>query len=348
MNMKKRRVGIVCVHANPFHETIIVPLQREIRLLGPTYTPVLITVKRTEEDFIKQISYINANARCDLFVLIGMSITETFCRLYLDRAGIPCLFVAIPTPGKLTFLKPFLRSLEKPGGLISGVTSEGNPARYAQDIIKFYPRISRIVLPYYPDGLAGIVGKNALAITEQLRNAGMTIYAKPISTTHEAAAEIDAHMNDVDGILFMEGCPANDIAEETAIAAWKNRKIFFSSYGLVGIGVGATVSFGADDAIYAAPLAEKIRLYFEEHIPIGGQPVTILPDMRHCMVNEAMFCQIRYVDDLLDKLHKDASIEFFHEWPTKFNPRVGVDDSMCYDPSTGRWYEKEESSDGQP
>jgi len=344
--MKKRRIGAIYCQGNPTHEIIMIALHREVRLLGPDYILVVMPTKKGDEDsVVKELNSAGGVASCEMLVPIGMFITEIVCRLYGNGFGIPICFVAVPRPNEQPFLQPFIHSLERPGGLVSGVTAEGNLSRYAYDIAKFYPLVSRIILPYCPSRLGGIVGETALAIAEHLRKIGMIVHAEPISTPQEAAAKIDAHMSDIDGIIFMEGCLTNDIAAETAVIAWQNEKVFFVSQ-VAGIELGAAVSFGADCAVYAAPLAEKIRLYFEEHVPMGRQPIIILPDTRHCMVNRTMLCQVRHVDHLFDEFLKDNTIEVIREWPTGFKPDLGVDDSMCYDPTTGGWSEKEESSDG--
>jgi len=341
MTMKPRRVGILYLFNNPIHRTLALTLQAEIEKLKDNYSPALFPVERKEESVLQRVTSQGA-LDCDLLVLVGSLIFETVHEFYKTSGERSSIFVGLGKPERFEFVKrhPF------PGGQISGVTMEfGSLTRYAEEIAKFYPYISRLILPYEPYKLEGLVAKRAQATAEYLRNNNFTVYDIPVSTPQEAAKAIDKHMDKIDGIVFMECCVTEAIVEVTAATAWKNEKLLFISQGEDGLRVGAAVSFGVQITIYISHVLGMIRKYFERYVPIGRQPVTILPDTRCCMVNKMMLRQISDGETILKKLAKDPAFEIRHEWPTEFKGGLWLNERTCYNPDGGMG--DEEDSDEQ-
>ena len=318
MERKCRVVIIVCLK-DQMHNTIAFHLMKNLQLItatGLNYT-VAISPVIFEERALRLTMSLHIAGNYDVVVVIGDFFSRLLAqKIYQELIPLPTVFIGVSDPVRLGLVE----SLERPGGNVSGliVAPSNLYVTYAEKIALFYPHISRILIPYWPNAFSGVVGHGAIAGAQYLRSKGFIVELQETETAPGVKAIVDRHIASFDAVWLLEGCISCSIIPSIAYKCWKQSKILFCSGSRDGIEVGgAAASYGLDLTKYATEAGTMIRRYWEGRVSLGLQPVIQLTGTRTLFFNEDLLVIAGIPRALIDALRGQDDCEVLKVWVNK-------------------------------
>ena len=283
--MKKCNVFIMGLIEQDDHRQIAASLRTMLnKIKTPTeeYKPYILLCGDTLEDTQKAL-YENASNGCDVIISIGCHMTTTIVRIHTDEGPIPTIFVGVPNPINLGLMK----SLQKPGGTLSGVFMEEPSAEHhAQQLFVLYPYVTKICMPYNPKSIGSLIQERATLLIKALTALGFEITPQLVSTAQDAIDFVTNNIDSFDAVLLLEGCSAAAFAEKPiAYICAQADRFLLSSNGMAGINHGASFSYGCPNNILLPEVVNMIRQFWNGRKPLGNLPATVLPSNRNLFVN---------------------------------------------------------------
>lgn len=251
------------------------------------YIPHVYFCDKEDPNAIRNTIEKNKFAEKDLTISIGMSMTEQVFAISNDIGGLPTLFVGVPNPVELGVIK----SLEKPGGYMSGVRIEKvDPHLFAQEIKMLHPHVTDILIIYNPESFKGYFKENYQNIFENLKLIGFNIDAQKTKSATKAESLLYKKIEAVQAILLLEGCElAPSISGKIAYVAACTERFYISTTGERGIHAGAPIAYGCDDDVLLNPLIDQMDAYLIKRKSLGALPVITLPaNTRKLYINKFM------------------------------------------------------------
>ncbi len=275
------------------------------------YSPALISSRFDERDFRFNMLEV-MKKKYDLLVPIGnyfTTLTDSVCK-ELDTV-VQTVFVAVTESVALGLIQSF----KSPGGYISGVIfADESPTIYAQKVALLRPRVSKILVPYGPARLSGLLEKRAEETAGSLQAAGVQPVLVPICSAEEVLTALDENIDNVDAIMLLEGCFSIMVIAMIVARAWPKKKLVISAGGADALCLGATAAYGRSHSDIAHDTVKMIHRTLGERMPLANQPVVVLPSNRAFVVNEALLQQAGDADSLLTKLHS-LGVVVVRFWP---------------------------------
>jgi putative ABC transport system substrate-binding protein len=168
--------------------------------------------------------------------------------------GVEVVFVPVTDPVGAGIVK----SINQPGGNVTGITNGGSDSRRLEWLLKIDPDIKRVYVPYNSDDLSPLS-----ALTETIAAAGklgVQLELAPATTSEAMLEAIRVMPEDIDAIFILPDSLAISHLEEFVQATYE-RRLPMSAPTTSQVSGGALMSFGLgffEGGKQAARLADQI------------------------------------------------------------------------------------------
>ena len=286
--MKKCNVFLMGLVKQDDHKQVALSLMtmlNEIKTPTEEYKPYILLCGDTLEDTQKAL-YENVSDGCDVIVSIGHQMTGVVTQIHINEGPIPTVFVGASNPTSFKTIK----SLDRPGGAMSGVcVAELSATDYAQQLKFLYPYVTKISIPYQPQGMQGLIQQRAAKLTQALQETGFEVITHTVTEPQEALDWLQDTIEEIQAVLLIEGCIVSDYAESSiAYLCAATERIFISSNGLTGIYRGAPFAYGMENTLMLTEVVNMIRRFWRDRKLLGMQPVVTLPSTHQVFINTFM------------------------------------------------------------
>jgi len=245
------------------------------------YEPNIVRIMDNQDSLQDVISAVICRRKPDVLITIGEQCTVA-AKAVIDEinGGCPIIFVGVRDP----LYHKLIDSYEKPNGCFTGVVRESAPLlAEAEYFSLLYPAVKTVLVPYSENDPHLL--NRAIQLKRYLTSVGMNVFISPITAnTHNLITLIKSYIPQIKGLIFLEGCYSNSAQAEVAFLCWEHEIVFFGS-GLYAIDNGAACALGGELKPMAEEVYKKLRLFWEERMPTGSIPITILPTDAECLVN---------------------------------------------------------------
>jgi ABC-type uncharacterized transport system substrate-binding protein len=310
--MKKCNVFLMGLAKHDDHKEIALSLMamlNEIKTPTEEYKPYILLCEDTPKSIQKSLQN-NASDGCDVIVSLGHQTTSIITILRPEIGLIPTVFVGVPAPETLGIIQ----SLEKPGGVMSGVCfAEPSAKDLAEQLQILYPYVTKIHIPYEENGMQGLIKARAESVMKELQSIGFEIIMRPVVSPQEAIDWLEDTIQDIQVILLIEGCIVSHFAESyVAYLCAITDRILISSNGLLGIEQGASFAYGMKNTLMLPEAVNMIRRFWRDRKLLGTQPVVTLPDTRQLFVNKFKLPWLPRI--LLEKIYTHPKFHVLFKW----------------------------------
>jgi hypothetical protein len=311
--MKQCNVFILGISEYEEHKLIALSLMNSLKQIKTTheeYKPYILLCDNSLEAIQKVIAEYTEKLGCDVLISTGYRMTSLLPVVYEALGPIPTIFSGIQDPLRLGILK----SLEKPGGMFSGVCmAQPNPQHHAEQLRVLHPYVKKICLPYDPTSLGGVVKKQTTLLVQALQTVGFYVDLCEVYTVQDALTVVATHLDYCHAVLLVEGCSIAAQAEPAiAYMCSMGAKILLSSNGRAGISRGAPFAYGCTNNILLPGVVEMVRRFWRDRKLIGMQPVMMLPDRRRLFVNRFRLPWLPW--QIMQKIKNHTECNVLFEW----------------------------------
>jgi len=188
--MKKCRVGVLFGLTRPFHYNLL----QSIRLIvgrHPDFTVVPINVEDAESQITPEtvrdivVSSIARTGPYDVLVAIGQLASDGLVRVAAAVGSPALVFLGAKDPVALGCIKSF----DLPGNNASAVVREPHRATLvAEKLLLLRDHISRVIIPYWPQGEAGALPGQVAEMSQLFEGHGIRVFSFPVQNKEELLA----------------------------------------------------------------------------------------------------------------------------------------------------------------
>ncbi len=273
------------------------------------YKPYIFFCEHTKEA-VKDALQNNATSGCDIIVSIGYKMTTLLIELQPEIGLIPTLFVGIPKSVELGLVQ----SLQKPGGVLSGVCMEEPSVQQLADNLKvLYPYVTKISIPYSLADNSEVIKTRVLQLVPALERIGFEVITYEAHNPQHGLDWVTNSLETIQAILLVEGCLLSSYAEPyIAYLCTNTERILISSNGYAGIENGAPFSYGVKESPLLPEVVAMIRRFWRDRKAVGLQPVSVLPESRFLIVNKFMLPWLP--SSLLQKIYSHPGLRIIFKW----------------------------------
>jgi hypothetical protein len=287
----------------------LMTMLNEIKTPTEEYKPYILLCDNTYESVEKAV-YDNASGGCDVIISIGHHMATVFTQIHANGSPIPTIFVGASNPASLKTIK----SLDRPGGAMSGVCiAEPSATDLAEQLKILYPYVTKIHIPYHPQGMQDLIQQRAEALIKALQDIDFEIIAHTVTEPQEAIDWIQDTIDEIQAVLLIEGCIVGDYAEShIAYICAATERIFISSNGFYGIERGAPFAYGIQSSAMLPEVISMVRRFWNDRKLLGLQAVITLPDTRKLFVNRFKLPWLP--KSLLQKIYTSPIFNIVFKW----------------------------------
>jgi len=296
------KVAVLSNLDNHFHRTIGVSLSKQSGEMSDNsfFKVALLNAAFTEEAVTARLIWCREQ-RIDFIVVVGAFFSVAVHKLMPSIGHIPYIFVGVRDPIKMGLVDTLTGSTS---GITGIIRTPADSLHIARCLSLLQPYVSTVLLPYYPQGLCGQLGEQAIKIEHYFATRGIKTTLWPLRTLDELKTELAERVAAVDTLLFLEGCQVSCYMPEAARLCWDVDKIFCYGESSDAIRYGAACSYGSKFAGFITTTLKILDDYFNQGIALGKMPVTVLEDDRYFNVNEAMLLQVGVSDEVINQLRQ--------------------------------------------
>lgn len=221
----------------------------------------------------------------DLIVTIGSQASQMAREMTNKRnRRIPVLFMGTGDPEKLELVD----SISKPGGHVTGVSSIVGTEwieRMVDLIPVLYKKCARVLLPYDPTGLGGMLEESAKKMIEELEKKNIEVRPIKIYETNDVMKKVQPFLDEVDMTIILPD--ATVIGGIDAIVKLSNQyKVpIYAAMNLRCARSGAAMSLGYYEFDMGARGAEMALKILEQNENPSDLPVDSMVEDYKLMIN---------------------------------------------------------------
>jgi len=307
---KECRVVILMVEQWPFNEAMANLLLDHINVTERGRYAASVCCTSADKESISSIvqSFIEQN-KVDVFVTIGRTSSKATKEALDQVGGYSTVFVGVRDPVE----DKLIDALHKPGFCLSGVVrTSPDILRVGKYFAPLYPVVRSVLIPYSFDN--PYLLNQAREIKRYFSTIGMNAILLSVDADgHKTMKLIADTINEVQGIIILEGCYSNGIQDELAFLCWEKCIVLCGS-GPYAIEAGASCALGGSFKPIAEEAYKIVRTHWEKQIPLGMIPVTVVPDNQEFAVNTDMLRRIGILDDVIDRLCSQDGVKRERLW----------------------------------
>jgi len=313
--MRKCRIGVLFGLTRPFHYNLL----QSIRLTvgrHPDFTVAPINVEDVESRITPEMihhivsSSISRSGPYDVLVAIGQRASDGLIRVAAAVGNPPLVFLGIKDPSTLNCIQSF----EAPGNNATAVVCEPHRATLvAEKLLLLQSCINRIIIPYWPESLAGALPGQVAEISRLFENHGAPVLSFSVQTKEELFDVVERNTQSRDVVLLLEGNVAGDVVERLSYLCSK-RDALLCADSLEAMRLGAACALGGSLDPFAHGLMRVLFDFHYGNTSMGFIPVVRLPNNRQFVLNLAMYRMVGFPEEALDVLRKADGVMLVKEW----------------------------------
>ena len=314
MDMKSRRkecrVVILMIEQWPFNEEMANLLLDQINLTERGLYSASVCCTAPNPDAIETVvrSFIEEN-KVDVFITIGRICSKITKEVLDEVGGHATIFVGVRDP----IGEGLINSMEKPGFCLSGVVREASPIlTVGRHFAPLYPLVKTVLIPYSFDN--NYLLNQARELKRFFLTVGINSILLPVDPdSHSNMKLISEQINQVQGIIILEGCYSNGIQDALAFLCWEHCIVLCGS-GPYAIDAGASCALGGSFKQIAEEAYKILKNLWEEQVSLGMIPIKVLPDNQEFAVNTDMLKRLDIADEVIEVMCAQPGVKRERIW----------------------------------